>query len=368
MAPFPCIYCRDPLGPDTPLAHVVPSALGGRLAARTICCGRCNNAIGVVENDLCSALREASAAVGALDADNQPIHAKVTADGKTYDYASGVGEEVLPSPRPKDGGLVFPLPGKPEDLAAAIAKRLWAASLPLEALDDGRLRIEPDTTFGVQPHPPHPEMFGWLAVLGTTPHMRVVLKMALELLAHALPEEARRCDELSKARRYIRQGEDDGTLPARFDALSDGPGLFNAQDLPLLAHVVEVWTNRANVHYRVTLFGGLHVTGSLTTNWGGAKFALGHALDPTKPARHLDERRSSDGPSLGVYHTGLKEGAFAKFQNWFLARTRAVSIEVAERPWSAPGEPDLKALRPLIEREYTKFLKRKKQPKPKGSG
>ena len=365
MSPVLCIYCREPLGPDTSLAHVIPHALGGRLAAKTICCTACNNAIGVIENDLCAALRSASAALCARDGDNEPIHAEVEANGKRYDYADGVGEQRLPPPMYDGKGLAFPLPGGLDEQAAEIAKRLWMAGLTPAALDDGTFRLEPDTTFGIQPHPPTATMLDWVAKIGTDGHMRVVMKMALELLAFVHPAEARRWGELRKARRYIRDGEEDGTLPARFDALSLGSGVLNPKDLPQLAHAVEVWTHRRNLHYRVTLFGGLHITGSLTTDWGGAPLTLAHALDPTQPTRRLDGRRESDGPSLGVYHAGLKLEAFDRFRAWFLERTLEISKRVTGQPWEAPGPPDLTALRPLIDKEYARLLLRKKQPKPR---
>jgi hypothetical protein len=342
--------------------------LGGRLAARTICCTACNNAISVVENDLCASLRVASAALGARNDDNEAIHAEVEANGKQYDYADGRGEQRLPSPKYDGKGLAFPLPGGLDEQAAEIAKRLWMAGLTPMALDDGTFRLEPDTTFGVQPHPPTQTMLDWVAEVGTTAHMRVVMKMASELVAFVHPSEARRWSELRKARRYIRHGEDDGTLPARFEALSPGSGVLSPKELPVIAHAVEVWTHRRNLHYRVTLFGGLHVTGSLATEWGGARFALAHALDPTQPSRHLDERRDSDGPPLGVYHPDLKQEAFDRFKAWFLERTLEISKRVTAQPWEPPGSPDLTALRPLIEREYARLLLRKKQPKRRKKG
>lgn len=362
-----CIYCREPLGPDTDLAHVIPKALGGRLAAKNICCTTCNRAISVIENEFCSALRTASAALGARNAENQPIHADVEANGKRYDYTDGVGEQLLPPPKHDGEGLAFPLPGGVAEQASEIAKRLWMARLTPKALDDGTFRIEPDTTFGVQPHPPTLKMLDWVVELGTTAHMRVVLKTALELLAFVHPSEARRWSELRKARRYIREGEDDGTLPARFDALSEGSQVLNPATLPPLAHAVEVWTYQRNIHYRVTLFGGLHVTGALTTEWGGGPFTLAHALDPTRPSWHLDERRDSGGPPLGVYRADLKQQAFDKFRTWFLAQTQEISKRVTGRHWEPPGPPDLAVLRPLIEEEYVKLLRRKKQPKSRKS-
>jgi len=148
-----------------------------------------------------------------------------------------------------------------------IAHQLWRNHLTPAALDTGTIRIEPDRTFHIKPHPPERKMLFSGLELGTDAHMRVVVKMALELLAYLRPDDARRWDVLRAARLYVRDGIDDGTLPARFDALWDGAGLFGANEVPQLAHAVVVWTYRKNLHYRVTFFGGLHVTGSLSTAW-----------------------------------------------------------------------------------------------------
>jgi hypothetical protein len=335
------------------------------LSSVTICCTGCNNAIGRSENDLCSALREASAALGTRDADNHPITAEIEANGKKYAYSDGMGVERMPPLKHEAGALVFPLPGGSDEQASAIAKRLWNAGLTPRALDDGKLRIEPDNTFHIRPHPPRSAVLNWVAVLGTTEHMRVVMKMALELLAYVRSDDARRWGVLRTARRYIRWSEDDGTLPVRFDALSHGSGLFREADLPQLAHAVEVWTHRRNLHFRVTLFGGLHITGSLTTQWDGPPFTVAHALDPTQPRLRTDRRTESDGPPLGVYHVGLKQQALDTFAAWFLDRTKEVSARAALRPWEPPVTPDLIQLRPLIEKEYAALLNRKRQPRKK---
>ncbi len=54
-------------------------------------------------------------------------YAEVTANGKKYDYADGLGEERLPAPKYEHESkrFVFPLPGGTENQAKAIAKRLW---------------------------------------------------------------------------------------------------------------------------------------------------------------------------------------------------------------------------------------------------
>ena len=359
--PLLCIYRREPLGPETVRAHVVPQCLGGRLWSTTICCSDCNNAISLLENDLCKALRAPSAALRARDAENQPIRVEMAADGKTYDYADGLGSQRLPGPKYEGGELTFPLPGDSDELADVIAHQLWRNHLTPAALDIGTIRIEPDRTFHIKPHPPERKMLFSRLELGTDAHMRVVVKMALELLAYLRPDDARRWDVLRPARLYVRDGVDDGTLPARFDALSDGAGLFGANEVPQLAHAVEVWTYRKNLHYRVTFFGGLHVTGSLSTHWNGPAFSIGHALDPQQPARNVTKNSEYDGRALSVYHPGIKKETFAKFEQWFMARTLDISEEITARPWQAPGPPDLVALRPAIEKKFAALMKRKRQ-------
>ena len=359
-----CIYRREPLGPQTARAHVIPQCLGGRLWSTTICCTDCNNAISPLENDLCKALRAPSAALRARDADNQLIRAEVQADGKTYDYADGLGEQRLPAPKYDDGELIFPLPADPGKLAEVIAYQLWSHHKTPAALDTDTLRIEPDRTFHIRPHPPERKLLFSELKVGTDPHMRVVVKMALELLTYLRPEDARRWDVLRPARIYVRDGADNGTLPVRFDALSDGAGLFGADEVPKLAHAVEVWTHGQNLHYRVTFFGGLHVTGSLSTRWNGPAFCIGHALDPQQPGRHVTKNVEADGPALGVYHDELRQQAWDKFEEWFMARTLEISGEVTSRLWQEPTAPDLVALRPAIEKEFAALQKRRKQPRP----
>lgn len=167
-----------------------------------------------------------------------------------------------------------------------------------------------------------------------------------------------RWSSLRDARRYVRWAEEDHPL-------SVGAGVFAVGDLPPLAHAVEVWTHARSPYYRVTFFGGLHVTGPLTTAWDGPRFSIAHGLDPTRPSVRAERQTSSDGPPLSVYHADLKKQAFEKFQEWFLARTLELSQRVSRPPWSPPAEPDLAQLRPLVEAEFAKLLKRRRQPKPK---
>jgi hypothetical protein len=352
-----CIYCRAELTNDTREAHVIPQALGGRLRAKTICCSDCNNALSPLENELCSSFREISAALAARDSQRRPITARIAIEDKTFDYTFGLGHERLPSPVKKGKKLVFPLPGDPREQAKTIATHLWQRGLQTTALDDGAVGIEPDQVFNIRPHPPERQMMESRLETGTTAHMRVVVKIALEYLAHVRPDDARRWDLLRRARRYARYGEDDGELPARFDSAT--AGLFSTEELPALAHAIEVWTHGRNLHYRATFFGGLRITGSLSTQWIGPAFSLGHAFNPQDPGvDKITKCMETDGPALRLYHPGLKGEAFEGFAKLFMEKTLEISQRVIAKPWTAPPAPLLKNLRPLIEKEFARLRER----------
>src|SRR4051794_8020065 len=71
MQPKTCIYCGERLGPDTRRAHVIPAALGGRLADRDFCCDVCNNEISAVERSLCKVLQPLTAMIGVRRGDKR---------------------------------------------------------------------------------------------------------------------------------------------------------------------------------------------------------------------------------------------------------------------------------------------------------
>lgn len=191
--------------------------------------------------------------------------------------------------------------------------------------------------------------------------MRVAAKMALELLAVRRPALGRRWEELRPARRFVRHGE--GVLPVRVEALSKGAGLRRPRGFPVLAHAVEVWTHQRNLHFRVTLFGRLHATGTLATGWQGPRLSLLHAFDPTRPGKHVKLASNRDGPGLGVWHGRLKQETFAEFAKWFERQTRRLSRRVMRRPFKHPPTPDLAELRPLIEAKYEALCKKSGPPK-----
>lgn len=310
-----------------------------------MCCTECNNALGAIEEVLCGDLRTLSAALAARDAQNKSIATTMRVGDKTYRYADGVGEELLPAPKydAKTRALVFPLPGSAAEQAAVIARMLWEQGRTPSDIDTGKFVIEPDTTFGVRPYPPTRTKLETTLRFGIEEHMRVAAKMALELLAVRHPADGRRWSELRTARHFIRYG--DGVLPVRTEARSKGAGLRRPRGFPVLAHAVEVWTHKRNLHFRATFFGRLHATGTLTTAWQGPRLRLLHALDPTRPGRHVDAAAEKDGRALGVWHEGLKPETFAAFVQWFEKQAALVSRRVTRRPFVNPTAPDLATLR-----------------------
>ncbi len=360
-----CIYCREALDDKTHEAHVIPRCLGGRLSSTTTCCTDCNNALGQIEDKLCSDLRILSATLGARNSANKPIAATIQLGDKAFDYADGVGSERLPDRRydRQTRSLKFPLPGGAEAQAACIAKMLWEGGLTPGAIDAGKMVLEPDDTFGMRPYPPTPTRLETRFLFGTEEHLRAAAKMALELLAVWRPEDGRRWSELRLARQFTRYGE--GVLPIRVDSQSAGSGLRRPRGFPVLAHAVEVWTHKRNVHFRATFFGRLHATGTLSTAWQGPPFSLLHALDPTRPATNVDRESQKDGPRLGVWHADLRPQAFEEFRAWFDAQASRVSRRVAKRPWTPPPDPNIGELRPLIDAAYEEICKKRGPPKPR---
>jgi hypothetical protein len=365
-APIRCIYCRDLLDEPTHEAHVIPRCLGGRIASRSTCCNSCNNALGRIEDGLCSTLRPLSAALAARNAANKPITAAIQVGAKIYDYADGLGNERLPERRydARTRSMKFPLPGGAEAQAGCIARMLWDSGLTPAAIDAGKLVLERDDTFGIRPHPPAPTRIETPILFGTEEHLRVAAKMALELLAVWRPEEGRRWGELRIARRFVRQAE--GLLPVRVDSQSAGSGLRRPRGFPVLAHAVEVWTNTRNVHFRATFFGKLHATGTLATAWQGPRFSMMHALDPTRPGKHVNRMFEKDGPGLTVWHADLRSQAWNEFLAWFEVQTGRVSRRVTKRRWTPPADPDLSALRPLIDVAFDALCGKLGAPKPPG--
>lgn len=72
-----CIYCREALTPVTREAHYIPSAIGGRLSSRTVCCDLCNNGFRPIEGAFCDALADLTALVGVVRGERwQAPHSK----------------------------------------------------------------------------------------------------------------------------------------------------------------------------------------------------------------------------------------------------------------------------------------------------
>src|SRR5258708_4593557 len=100
MAPT-CVYCSAGLTDQTTLAHYFPSAIGGRLSSRNVCCTDCNNGLAPVERTFCEALSQLTAMVGVVRGDDEQAPAVRVTDPKhgTVDIWGGHPQSIAASMR-----------------------------------------------------------------------------------------------------------------------------------------------------------------------------------------------------------------------------------------------------------------------------
>ena len=89
MTAMICIYCKAELTPSTRWAHVWPASMGGRLKSRKVCCDKCNNATGPVEDQLRESLGHTFASVGATNDERDPFEVTVEFEGNEFTLSGG---------------------------------------------------------------------------------------------------------------------------------------------------------------------------------------------------------------------------------------------------------------------------------------
>ncbi len=200
-----CIYCSCTLKVQTKPAHVFPEGLGGRLATTTTVCDDCNNSFSNIEGQVCLRLAAMGAFAGARRGDRKYVSTEIEFQGSKWRLENGRMDEMAKPPREK--GRINPLPARREDQVATVARALKSRGLPAEAMLDGRFtqEEEPDVP-PVEPLQTEPveHGFNW----GDRISKRVMIKIAIELLAYFDPDAAR-SPELDRARRFARY--DDGS-------------------------------------------------------------------------------------------------------------------------------------------------------------
>ena len=353
-----CLYCRAELTATTKLAHVMPEALGGRRQSREICCSDCNQAFAPLEADLGEALRLAGAHLGAKTGDGRALTKELTIDGLTCQGSAGRAEVQVPGPTFDQTRkcVRFALPAGRESQARLIAWNLWQQGKSPAAIDVGEFVLEPDPQ--ASPANLGCRVFPSRLHIGGSEHKRVLAKMALELLAHRRPALARQYS-LLKARRFARYGE--GEIRLMPDAASEGSGLGSSREPSPAAHATEVWSHQNLLLMRITLFGEMKFTGTLTDAWEGPPVRVAYALDPITPKRMSLLCDDVDGPKLALWHEGVRQEAIQAFEGHYDRMSRGVAAAVVSV--ERESAPDLAELRPLIEAEYESICAKKGIPK-----
>ncbi|MBA3393273.1 MAG: hypothetical protein H0T89_11545 [Deltaproteobacteria bacterium] len=338
-----CIYCKAELTPSTRWAHVWPASMGGRLKSRKVCCDKCNNATGPVEDQLRESLGHTFASVGATNDERDPFEVAIDFEGHEFVLSNGNALLEVSGRRfdREAKQIIVPLPAGFENQVEVLAKALHSAGKGPEAA----------STLGLTPGDPEPVLpIGAtrhdhdLKVGGSIEHKRVFAKLALELLAHRRHDLATR-GELSEARRFARHGT--GTVQSKPDTRSEGSGLLSGLTLPEVYNAIEVWSSGRSVFFRVVFLGPLVFTGTLTTEWAGDPFRAAYAFDARNPARaianHFEDR---DGPNLAIWFVGMVEETVETA----VAALEAISLRLAQAAPRVEREtpPDLEQLRVAV--------------------
>jgi len=321
LTPTRCIYCAAALTTTTRWAHVWPKSMGGRLQSREICCDNCNNAIGQLEDQLRSNLLHVNATMGAHNGDGMPIVAPLEIDGQSF-HISGPLVNLQVSGASYDRGaqrLAVPLPAGFTNQVGAVGKHLMR-----QGRTAADLAIEP----GQEPHlPPSGRRTYDLKIGASSIDKRVFAKMAIELLAFFDHSLALR-PELAEIRRFIRDGV--GTLQSKPDRRSRGSGI----PLPLLSemfNLIEVWSFKRALYFRVTFLKWISFTGTLTTSWEGGKFRAAYGFDARKPAQWFKKADRRDGFNLSVWFPEMRDEVSQTAAKEFEAESARL-MEITEIP------------------------------------
>lgn len=275
MASLTCLYCPEPLTQATREAHYIPSAIGGRLSSRAVCCDDCNNALSAVERTFCHALADLTALVGVLRGDREQAPPTEVSDPKhgTVRMWGGYPQSIpakMKFSRVENGRTHFQVSGSDPDATARQLAHLLRRyrKTPDDLASGNGITLDASETRAFS----GPIQFS-IDLFSDPRHARVVTKIALEILAHHHPEAARRA-ELEPVARYVRYGGPPADV--RADWATQGP--LGMPCPPF--HSCEVWTAGRYMIARVVLYGAFAFTASLSDEWKGQPVTALHAVDP----------------------------------------------------------------------------------------
>lgn len=317
-----------------------PEGLGGRLKSTTTVCNDCNNSLSNIEGEICLRLASTGALVGARRGDRKHISTVVEHADSKWRTENGRMDELAGPPRER--GSVNPLPARHEDQVALIAEALRSRRLPAEALIDGRLTIVQEADgppVDAEQTQPIEISYMW----GDAVSRRVMIKIAVELLAHVHPSAARLPD-LERARRFARYGEgQEMDFPARIDIMTNGAGIPPVD--AMWFHGIDVWTSGRKLNYRIVLFSLIRWVGTITGSWTGPMISASYTFDVTDPKEWKCTHEPRDGATLVNKSRRVRakeyEDAATEFEKKNLAKGTIIR---ASMPTAEKLYPDVKAL------------------------
>jgi hypothetical protein len=323
-------------------AHVFPEGLGGRLATTTTVCNDCNNSFSNIEGQVCLRLAPMGAFAGARRGDRKRVSTEIEFQGSNWRLENGRMDELAGAPREK--GRIHPLPARREDQVATVARALRQRKLPAEAMLDGRFNQEEEPDVApVEPMQTEPveHGFNW----GDGVSKRVMIKIAIELLAHFDPDAAR-LPELERARRFARYDEGhDMDFRAGPDTETTGANMPHVD--ALWFHGIDVWTSGRKLNYRITLFSHIHWVGPLTECWPGPAISASYTFDVTDPAKQTVASEPRDGATLVNKSHRVRarenEEAIARVEKTNFENAKRITVR-APKPSFEDLYPDVKAL------------------------
>lgn len=204
-----CICCRSEVTPTASRAHVWRAPMGWR---DTNCEGY-NNTLGPIEDTFRESLNHSFASVGTMKEDREPINVAIGFACRKFVLADGNAEmQVVEAHFDHDlQSMVVSLPAALDNQVEALARAMWSHDLGSDDVHKLNLSagdLDPTLSAVGTRHEPD------LSLSGSIEHKRVLLKMAVELLAVHRHDLAMR-SKLSDARRVARDGSGTFSEPAR---------------------------------------------------------------------------------------------------------------------------------------------------------
>lgn len=266
-----CLYCESVIQKPSK-EHLFQRAIGGRATRKDLACADCNNTFG---NGIDKSLADTTAPIANLlniSTQSRGGSAPVLNNLATTD---GQRVNLLPGGRPV---LQFPKKIETKEEGERKHVRIHATSEEeLRHLSAKILKGARDVKVGVgqQVRNLRPQIQIDFAIDGAV--RRALGKLLLHVASKQVSRGALRGPAFRRLRDWIYRGPD--TLPLiRFVPAECGPIISGLSDF---SHHAAIWVNEDNtVQGTVTLFGGIHLGGTLAESYHGERFCVIGVCDP----------------------------------------------------------------------------------------